>query len=70
VSIGIKDNTDPDNGTETKFQEQLADSWESYTYTLADFVTADLTHLYIVTEFVFDGPAASTVEFRNIRMTK
>jgi hypothetical protein len=68
VNIGVKDNTDPDNGTETKFlASNLTTSWRTYTFTLSNFTTADLTRLYVVIEFVFEpGWPAQTVYFRNI----
>lgn len=71
VKIGIKDNTDLDNGTEKKVRTCVTSTnWETFTFTLSVFNTADLTRLYVVTEFVFDGSdasAAKTVDFRNIQ---
>jgi exo-beta-1,3-glucanase (GH17 family) len=69
VWIGLKDNTDPDNGTETKIPVQdLTTTWQTYTFPLSSFVTADKTRLYVVTEFVFEpGTPAETVYFRRIR---
>ena len=32
----------------------LTTSWETYVFDLARFSTADLTRLYVVTEFVFE----------------
>ncbi|MCP4536168.1 MAG: hypothetical protein GY832_03390 [Chloroflexi bacterium] len=69
VWIGLKDNTDPDNGSETKFLvDNLTTEWQTFTFRLSDFKTAKLTKLYVVTEFVF-GPntPTETVYFRNIR---
>ena len=67
LQIGIKDNTDPDDGTETKIPVRCSSSWTSYEFELADFDTADLKRLYLVCEFVFAGPKAQTVYFRNVR---
>lgn len=73
VLVGIKDNLDPDNGSETKYaaaaQHSLTTNWQTYTWPLADFYTADLTRLYVVTEFVFEwvGSDTETVCFRNIK---
>jgi uncharacterized protein (TIGR03437 family) len=69
VDIGVKDNTQPDNGTETKLRVSLSANWRIYAFPLSKFVRADLKNLYVVTEFVFDGTAAETVFFRLIRYT-
>lgn len=69
VWIGIKDSTDPDNSKETKILvSDLTTEWQTFSFPLSKFVTADLTRLYVVTEFVFEiGTPAETVYFRNIR---
>lgn len=70
VRVGIKDNTDPDNGSEAKIRQCIPNrQWETFTFPLPAFATADLTRLYVVTEFVFeleDAGQPHTVEFRNI----
>jgi hypothetical protein len=70
VEIGIKDNTDPDNGQETKITKTLTKDWAVYEFSLANFKTADLSHLYVVIEFVFDGTNGRTVYFRNVKYKK
>lgn len=68
VWIGLKDNTDLDDGTEHTEFAQVGTDWLSYTYPLSVFDTADLTRLYVVTEFVFkSGTPAETVCFRRIQ---
>jgi hypothetical protein len=69
VSVGLKDNEDPDNGRETKkVVSNLATDWQTFTFPLSDFNTADLTKLYVITEFVFEpGTPAETVCFRHIQ---
>ena len=68
VNIGIKDNTDPDDGSEDKITVQVTSEWKTYTYPLSQFANADLTRLYVVAEFVFEpGWPPETVYFRNIR---
>ncbi len=69
VSVGLKDNADPDNGTEKKMQvSNLTPNWQTFTFSLSSFDTADLTKLYVVTEFVFEpGTPAETVCFRHIQ---
>ncbi len=67
LEIGIKDNTDPDDGSETKIKVSgLTTEWQTYTFPLSDFTTADLTRIYVVIEFVFGGPYAQTVFFKNV----
>ncbi|MEZ5082970.1 MAG: hypothetical protein R2750_05930 [Bacteroidales bacterium] len=70
VDIGIKDNTDPDNGQESKITKELTQDWEVYEFSLSDFKTADLSHLYVIVEFVFGGSSGRTVYFRNIKYIK
>lgn len=65
VQIGVKDSTDPDNGTETKFTVTPPLEWQGYTFALTDFSTADLGNLYVLIEFVF-GNAAADICFRNV----
>jgi len=68
VEIGLKDNTDPDDGRETKIKiSDLTTEWKTYKFELKNFETADLSRLYVVIEFVFTGENARTVYFRNIR---
>jgi hypothetical protein len=69
VWVGLKDNTDRDDGRETKIRvSSLPTDWRTFTFPLSSFDTADLTRLYVVTEFVFEpGTPAETVYFRNIQ---
>ena len=69
IRIGLKDNTDPDDGSETKvLVSDLTTEWQTFTFPLSDFKTADRTRLYVVIEFVFEvGTPAETVYFRHIR---
>ena len=67
VDIGIKDSDDPDNGSETKITKNLTGDWKEYTFALNEFTTANTAKLYVVAEFVFGGPKAQTVYFRNIK---
>jgi hypothetical protein len=70
IDIGIKDNTDPDNGQETKIAILLTKEWKIYEFSLIKFVTADLSHLYAPVEFVFGGNQSKTVYFKNINYKK
>jgi len=69
VWVGLKDSTDPDDGTETKQQvSNLTQDWRTFTFPLSSFSTADPARLNVVTEFVFEpGTPAETVCFRNIQ---
>lgn len=67
VSIGIKDRTQPDDGSEIKKQECLTTQWTMYKEPLSTFSDVDLTHLYIVFEVAFEGKASITLELKNIR---
>lgn len=66
VWIGIKDNTDPDDGSEVQvLVSNLTKNWETYELPLSQFYTADLQRLYVLVEFVFENQPA-TVYFRDI----
>lgn len=65
VRIGLKDSSDPDDGTETRYTITPPPDWQSYNFSLADFYTADPTNLYVMIEFVF-GSDPATICFRNV----
>jgi exo-beta-1,3-glucanase (GH17 family) len=67
VRTGIKDNTQPDNGSEATVRQCLSNSWAAVKLPLKVFVGADLTRLYIVFEMLFQGSSSLTVQVRNIR---
>jgi glucan 1,3-beta-glucosidase len=67
VRIGIKDNNQPDNGSEISVQRCLTAQWSTITLPLNMFTNVDLTHLYVVFELLFQGSSSTTVEVRNIR---
>ncbi|MBI5324256.1 MAG: hypothetical protein HZB41_03075 [Ignavibacteriae bacterium] len=70
VLIGLKDNYDLDDGSESKVRLNLTKDWGIYQIILYDnFTTADLTKLYVVTEFVFDTNP-QTIYVRNIHFLK
>lgn len=70
VDIGVKDDTDPDTGTETKIPTRLTGEWKSYEFEIQKFKTADLARLYVVTEFVFEDDRSSTIEVRSVKYVK
>jgi len=69
VQIGVKTNTQPDNGGEYKVVESLTPEWQTYKYPIARFQRIDPKNLYVVAEFVFDS-APRTIYVRNIRYDK
>lgn len=69
VEIGIKDSRQDDDGGEQKVIVPLFNSYRTYAIPLRKFNKADLKLIYVVTEFVFGGPQAQTVWFRNVKCT-
>jgi exo-beta-1,3-glucanase (GH17 family) len=67
VLLGIKDRTQPDDGSELKIQQCLTTQWSTITLPLNKFAHVDLAHLYVVFEILFQGATGVTVELRNIR---
>lgn len=55
VEVAIKDDTDPDDGSETRESLTLSSEWKYYDIPLSKFDTADLTRLFVVAAFVFQG---------------
>ena len=65
VEIGIKDRSQPDDGTEAKSPVTLTSDWKTYDLPLSTFVGANLNQIYVLAEFVFDrGP--QTIYVRRI----
>lgn len=67
VRIGIKDKNQPDNGSEITLQRCLKTQWSTITLPLDAFTGADLSHLYIAFEVLFQGSSSATLDLRNIR---
>ena len=67
VRIGIKDKYQPDDGSETTVPRCLTTQWSTITLPLNMFAGADLAHLYVVFEMLFQGSSSATVDVRNIR---
>ena len=67
VYIGIKDKSQPDDGTETTVRTILSSDWETYTFNPGEFWGADLTKIHIPIEFVFPFNGEETVNFRNVQ---
>jgi hypothetical protein len=69
VSVGIKDSKQPDDGSETRIWIQLNGDWQTFQIPLSRFVGANLSSIYVLTEFVFIGSPPQTVSVRSIRFT-
>ncbi len=67
VDVGIKDRNNPDDGSETKKTVILTNTYRQYSFALADFTTADLQDLYVVTEFVFGPNSPCRIFVNSIR---
>jgi hypothetical protein len=70
VEVGVKDDTDPDDGSESKSRVRLQAEWQRVEIPLSTFRTADLKRLYVVTEFVFAGSEPSTISVRRIAFSR
>jgi uncharacterized protein (TIGR03437 family) len=63
IDVGIKDTTDPDDGSETKVTLPVSSSWVTYAIPLSSFPNENLKAVYIPAEFVFNGgPQPQTVK--------
>ncbi len=72
VEVGLKTNTDPDDGLETLVElGPLSTEWHDVHIPLSDFDTANLSRgmerLYTIVEVVFKGTQARTVDIKDIR---
>lgn len=56
VQIGIKDATDPDNGSETLVKiSNIPTQWKKYDFSLTKFKTVDFKSVYVPLELVFSS---------------
>lgn len=70
VDIGLKDDTDRDDGGESKSRVRLQTEWQRVEIPLPAFRTADLKRLYVVTEFVFEGAQPTAISVRRISFAR
>ena len=70
IEIGVKTNTQPDDGSETKVPIKLTSEWHTYTFALNQFIGVDLKSVYVMIEFVFSGADSQEVQVRNVRYLK
>jgi hypothetical protein len=70
VEIGIKSSAQPDTGEETKMTVKLDADWKLFSFPLSKFDGADLKHIYVVAEFVYNDKTPQTIYFKNIKYVK
>lgn len=66
VDIGIKDSTQPDDGSEAKVTISLTGGWQTTQIPLSKFSGANLKLIYVMAEFVFGGSQAQTIRVRSV----
>ena len=69
IAIGVKDNTAPDTGVETKVRVLLTTDWRTYAIPLASFSPSAINRLYLICEFVWDANSPWTAYVRTVRYT-
>jgi hypothetical protein len=71
VLVGIKDVTQPPDGTEIRKQKCATTQWSTFTLPLiSTFPNVDRAHLHVLFEVVFAGPSSVTIELSNIRYSR
>lgn len=65
VAVGIKDISNPTDGSETKVQLTLTNQWQDYNIPLNKFKPTNLEKLFIVTAFIAENQAM-TIEVESI----
>ncbi len=65
VMIGMKDETNPTDGSETKITLELTKEWETYEIPLTAFVNTNLKKIFMPISFVFENEAAN-IYYRHI----
>lgn len=66
VDVGIKDNKQPDDGSEIKVSVPLSSDYRVHTIPLSKFVGVNSRRLYVTAEFVFNSSQAATIWVRRI----
>jgi hypothetical protein len=66
VNVGIKDSTQADDGSETQIPIAVSAEYQTYSIPLSKFVGVNLKSVYVVTEWVFLGPAAQKLQVRTV----
>lgn len=66
VRLGIKDHSQPDDGSEITIKQCLTTQWSTIALPLDTFANVDLAHLYVVFEIVFLGTSSESVELGGV----
>jgi hypothetical protein len=66
-ALMMKDKFDPPDGTESRFDIKLTDTWETYEVPLSAFKTADMKIIETPLGFVFIGDQGLKIHVRSIR---
>ena len=66
-ALAMKDKFDPPDGTESRFDIKLTDTWETYEVPLSAFKTADMKIIETPLGFVFIGDQGLKIHVRSIR---
>lgn len=67
VQLGIKTDTQPDDGSEAKVFVAVQEEWNTYAVPLTAFHGTDLRKIYIPLEIVFSGPDPISLQFKDVR---
>ena len=66
VYIGIKDSSQPDDGSETTVPITISANWQTYSIPLSKFGGANLKSIYAMTEWVFLGSQPQKLQVRSV----
>lgn len=66
VNVGIKDSSQPDDGSETTVAITVAASYQTYSIPLSNFVGANLKSIYVMVEWVFLGSQPQTLDVKSV----
>ncbi len=70
VNVGIKDTSQPDNGTEPTVPVQISGQWQTYTIPLSRLSPpTNLKAVYVLAELNFSGPQTQNLRVRSIVYT-
>jgi exo-beta-1,3-glucanase (GH17 family) len=67
--LGIKDKTQPDNGSEMTLRQCPGTEWSTVALPLNAFAGVDRAYLYVALEIVFQGNKGQTFYLRNLRFS-
>ncbi|MBC3759798.1 hypothetical protein H7U19_15400 [Hyunsoonleella sp. SJ7] len=65
--VTMKDIIDPPDGSEKRALVTLTDQWQTYTFNLNEFETADKSMIQVPLAIVFQGPKGMTIHVKTIK---